>query len=161
MKETTPEAFNTMIKYLYNPQSSIFNLDHISCAQKLFELLNLATRYEISSLATMTADALRNLDITRENMVFVVTVAMQYRTAFKDVSTTVLEKCLEFLYETTSGAGDVFALLEETRDNFPGGNLEQASCDLMDVKASLQLPGLVAQNIAVILRCNSALRGAL
>ena len=44
VKETTPEAFKTMIKYLYSPQEA-FNLDHISCAQKLFELLNLATRY--------------------------------------------------------------------------------------------------------------------
>ena len=64
LQDTTHEAFHTMIKYLYNPQSSIFNLDHISCAQKLFELLNLATRYEISSLASMTAHALRNLGIT-------------------------------------------------------------------------------------------------
>jgi len=144
VKETTPEAFNTMIKYLYHPQGGdAFNLDHISCAQELFELLNLATKYEIISLASMTAHALRNLGITRDNMVFIVNVAMakNYRTAFEDVSTTVLERCLEFFYETTSGAGDVFALLEETRDNFPGGNLEQALRDLMDVKASLQPPG--------------------
>ena len=88
-------------------------------------------------------------------MVFVVTVAMQYRNVFQDVSIAVLERCLEFLFETTSGAGDVFALLEETRDNFPGGNLEQALHHLMEVKASLQPPGLVVQNVAVILRCNS------
>ena len=80
VKETTPEAFNTMIKYLYNPPGGdAFNLDHISCAQKLFELLNLANRYQITSLATMTAHALRNLGITRENMVFVVNVAKNYR----------------------------------------------------------------------------------
>ena len=104
----------------------------------------------------MTADALRNLGITRQNMVFVVTVAMQYRNVFQDVSIAVLERCLEFLFKTTSGAGDVFALLEETRDNFPGGNLEQALCDLMEVKASLhEPPGLVVQNITVILRCKS------
>ena len=93
-------------------------------------------------------------------MVFVVTVAMQYRNAFEDVSTPVLERCLEFLYETTSGAGDVFALLEETRDNFPGGNLEQALHHLMEVKASLhEPPGLVVQNITMILRCKIPLKG--
>ena len=53
VKEPTPEAFKTMIEYLYSPQGGdAFNLDHISCAQKLFELLNLATRYVLLNKST-------------------------------------------------------------------------------------------------------------
>ena len=150
VKETTPEAFNTMIRYVYKPPGDDFNLNHISCPQKLFELLTLADKYQISSLATMTADALKSLSITRDNMIFTATVGKNYRNAFEDVSTRVLEKCVKFLYETTSGAADVFALINETVANFPSANLDILRY-LMDVNASLQPPGLVVRNITVIL----------
>ena len=41
IKGTTPEAFDTMIKYIYHPPGEeAFNLKNISCPQRLFELLN-------------------------------------------------------------------------------------------------------------------------
>ena len=61
-----------------------------------------------------------------------------------------LEKCLEFLYETTSGATDVFTLIKKTLNNFPGASLD-ILVDLMDVKSSLQSAGSVFRNITVIL----------
>ena len=131
-----------MISYLYKPLGNEFNLSHISCPQKLFELLDLANKYQINSLATLTADALKNLVITRDNMIFTATVGKNYRTAFEDVSFRVLEKCLEFLYETTSGAAGVFTpLFFKTLDNFPGASLDILR-DLMDVKENLHPPGL-------------------
>ena len=46
VKETTSEAFDTMIKYIYNPLGGdTFNLDQIGCSQKLFELLTPSTRF--------------------------------------------------------------------------------------------------------------------
>ena len=46
VKETSPEAFNTMINYIYNPLGGeSFNLNHIGCPQKLFELLTVATKF--------------------------------------------------------------------------------------------------------------------
>ena len=145
VKETTPEAFNTMISYIYKPLGNEFNLSHISCPQKLFELLNLANKYQISSLATLAADALKNLVITRDNMIFTATVGKNYRTAFEDVSFRVLEKCLEFLYETTIGAADIFTLISKTLDNFPGASLDILR-DLMDVKENLHPPGLAVMS---------------
>ena len=65
VKETTPEAFEAMIKYIYNPPGGeTFNLDQIGCPQKLFELLTLVNKYQILSLATlctMAWDALNDL----------------------------------------------------------------------------------------------------
>ena len=41
VKETTHEAFNTMINYIYKPADGSFTLDNVGCAQKLFEILEL------------------------------------------------------------------------------------------------------------------------
>ena len=146
VKETTPEAFDCMIKFIYHPQGGdIFKLNQISCPQKIFELLTLVNKYQILSLATlctMAWDALNNLFITRENMIFTATVAKNYKKTFDDVSNKVLVKCLKFLFDTTNGAGDIFALIKKTVDNFPGANLDILH-ELMDVgNTALQLPGM-------------------
>ena len=150
VKETSPEAFDTMINYIYNPLGGeSFNLNHIGCPQKLFELLTVATKYQIWSLATMTSAALETLPISRENMIFTATVAKSYKTAFDDVSTKLLVKCLKFLFDTTNGAGDICALIQETVDNFPGASFDILR-QLLDVgKASLQVPGI--RDLVVIL----------
>merc|ERR1719239_2137911 len=109
-----------MINYIYNPPNGdTFNLDHISCPQKLFELVTLANKYQILNLVTMASEALGNLALTRENMIFTATVAKNYKGVFDDLSTKVLLKCLKFLLDTTRGAGDIYALIKETVDNFP------------------------------------------
>ena len=71
-----PDAFKAMINYIYHPiGGEAFNLNHTRCPQELFELLTLATKYQISNLATLTTGALRSLSITRETMIFIATVA--------------------------------------------------------------------------------------
>ena len=61
VKETTFEAFDTMIKYIYNPPAGDpFNLDEIGCPQKLFELLTLANKYQLAKLTTIASDALES-----------------------------------------------------------------------------------------------------
>ena len=142
VKETTPEAFEAMIKYVYHPQGEdTFNLDQIGCPQKLFELLTLATKYQILTLASLTSDALGSLALSRENVIFTATVAKNYKEAFDDVSTKMLMRCMKFLFDTTNGAGDIFSLIRETVDHFPGANLDILR-DLMDVgDTALQLPG--------------------
>ena len=143
VKESTPEAFGTMINFIYNPPGrDPFNLNQIGCPQKLFELLYLANRYQVCKLATMTSDALGTLAITRENMIFTATVAKNYKTAFDDLSTKLLMKCLKFLLDTTRGAGDIYALITETVDNFPGANLDILR-ELIEVgNATRQLEGI-------------------
>ena len=64
VKETTPEAFKTMINFIYMPPEELFHLQDVRCPQKLFELISLAERYEILDLKEMTLDALKKLAIT-------------------------------------------------------------------------------------------------
>ena len=141
VKETTFEAFDNMVNYIYKPPC-VFNLDHIRCdPQQLFELLTLATKYQMFNLARMTLDSLESFTVARENMIFTATVAKNYKGLFEDVSIKLLMKCLKFLFDTTTGGGDICALVKETVDNFPGASLDILR-DLVDVgNATLQLPG--------------------
>ena len=142
VKETTVEAFETMVKYIYNPPGgNPFNLDQIRCPQKLFELHTVANKYQLTKLTKMASDALEGLAITRENMIFTATVAKNYKEAFDELSSKLTVKCLKFLFDTTSGGGDIFVLIRETVNNFPGANLDILR-ELIDVgSANLQLLG--------------------
>ena len=116
VKDTTDEAFKTMIKFIYKPPRSRFfhapydyedyedyeedqfNLTVIQCPQKFFDLVDLAEKYEISSLKeALTSDVLTTLAITDDNLIFAATVAMKYKTPFQKIST----KCLKFLLQRT------------------------------------------------------------
>ena len=142
VKETTPEAFSTMINFIYMPPGESFNLKDVSCPQKLFELMALAERYEVLDLKMMASEALEKLAITRENMIFTATVANHYKTTgFDNVSTKLMVKCLKFFYDSTSGAGDIGALVLETEKTFPGASLDIFRHLVNVGNATFQQPG--------------------
>ena len=142
VKDTTPEAFDTMLRYIYKlPGEDTFSLEETDCPQKLFELLELAERYQIPNLAKVTSKALENLSITRENMIFTATVATKFKNIFDDLCNKLLMKCLEWLFQTTNGAGDIFALIMETKKNFPGASLDILQELLRVGNETLQVPG--------------------
>ena len=131
-----------MLSYIYKlPGEDTFSLDQTYCPQKLFELLQLAERYQIPNLAKVTVKALETLSITRENMIFTATVATKFKKIFDDLCNKLLVKCLEWLFQTTNGAGDVFALIMETKKNFPGASLDILHELLRVGNETLQVPG--------------------
>ena len=143
--DTTAEAFETMVNYIYNPlthgDSQIIQPIQISCPQKLFEVHALATKYQLWKLVTLTSEALNTMPITMENMIFTATVAKNYKAAFEDDSTDLMVRCLKFLFHTTSNNGGICSLIKRTTEHFPGANLEVLR-ELIDVGyASLQVPG--------------------
>ena len=95
---TTHEAFNTMIKYIYQPPGSRFfpalheeeedgyyeeeeefNQNAIHCPHKFFDLLDLAEMYQILSLKRdLTSSVLAVLAITGNNVVLAASVAKKY-----------------------------------------------------------------------------------
>ena len=139
VKETTPEAFGTMIDYIYKPPGEEFSLQDIRCPQKLFELLATADRYDILKLRTLTVDALGSLSLSRENLIFTATVAKKYKQLYDDVATKLMVKCLKLI--TDSRGGDIFALVTETKANFPDASFDILH-ELINVgRETLQLPG--------------------
>ena len=189
---TTHEAFNTMINYIYKPPGSCFfpapalppwhledfgddeeddeeedafNQDKIGCPEKFFELLNLATMYQLESLRReLTSHALETLAITENNVIFAAEVAKNYRGIFEDVSrgifedisTRLLVKCLKFLLRKKKKGGNWTMFwdqvnntedseeavpLKERLAGTPFGNL---AISHLTIKASLEKVGLTS-----------------
>ena len=144
VEDTTFEAFDTMIKYIYHPMGGEpFNLNHVSCPQSLFELLTLACKYQIMNLATMTSEALESLTLTRETMIFTATVAKNYYTTFENQSTMLMMKCVKFLLDSKSAGGDILALVKDTKEKFPEANFEILNDLRVLASTELQLPGRI------------------
>ena len=143
--ETTFEAFDLMIKYIYQPPGGEpYNLKLVGCPQKLFELLTLSTKYQILDLATMTSEALEKLPLTKGTLIFAATVANNYKSAFDDLSSKLMMRCLKFFLDTTTGGGDVLALMKATEENFPEASLDILREARNVTNATLQIPGISA-----------------
>ena len=70
VEETTAEAFQTMIDFIYRKAGpDTFSMDSIKCPQKQFEVLELAEYYQVWDLKTPVMKALEKLDVTGENFV--------------------------------------------------------------------------------------------
>ena len=143
VKETTHEAFNTMIRFIYKVPGQDWQEylgKVINCPQKLFELLTVADRYEILSLKTLTSDALGSLLISNENLIFTATVAKNYNLLFEDVTHKLLLRCLNWI--KGGGIRDTATLISETKKNFPDASLD-VLYELLNVdKETFRLPPL-------------------
>ena len=127
VKETTVEAFDTMLSYIYKlPGEDTLNMvKERGCPQKLFELLLLADRYQIPNLVEVTSRVLEtHLDITRENIIFTVTVASNYKEFFDHLGRKVLVRCVKWMRKETKRAGDIVALILDSKNNFPEASPE-------------------------------------
>ena len=140
VKETTHEAFNMMISFIYKVPGQNFNLKDINCPQKLFELLTVVDKYQILSLKTLTSDALASLMISNENLIFAAMVAKKYKLLFEDVSQKLLLRCLNWI--KGGGVRDTNTLISDTKKNFPDASLD-VLYELLNVdKETFRLPPL-------------------
>ena len=140
VRETSFEAFSTVISFIYKVPGEEFSLTEIKCPQKLFELLTVADKYQILSLKTLTLDTLASLAISHENLIFVATVAKNYRPLFESVSKDLLLKCLNFI--KTGEGRNTYALISETKKNFPDASFDILH-ELINVgNEILQMPGV-------------------
>ena len=125
VEKTTAEAFQTLIDFIYKqPGKDTFTGNKIECPQKLFELLEIAERYQCLDLAILVKEAFRNFVVKRENMIFTATVAKNYKVLFEDMALILTMKCLKFFHDTTKNSEDIFALIGDTITNFPGASLD-------------------------------------
>ena len=116
-------------------------------------LLTLSTKYEILDLATMTSEALEKLPLTKGTLIFAATVANNYKSAFDDLSSKLMMRCLKFFLDTTTGGGDVLALMKATEENFPEASLDILREARNVTNATLQIPGISAE--PVLFLCTS------
>jgi len=118
IKETTFEAFTTMINYLYNPPGKSFTLSQMKCPQGLCEIYNIAERYQLENLKLIVYAVVSALSINSENLLFAAATAKRWY-VFPNVSEMLLEKCATFLAEKMKTAEDVFKLMLLTKQSYP------------------------------------------
>ena len=134
---TTAEAFQTMIDFIYKPPGQdTFTMDSVKCAKTHFDVFALADYYQVLGLCEHVKKALKKFDVTGENFVTAVTVAMTCRDQFEDFSYLLSLGCFKFLQDITD---DMSALVEDTLNRFPGASRD-ILLELQRVKDD-KLPG--------------------
>ena len=123
IKETTVEAFSTMINYLYNPLGERFSLDHLKDPQSLCEVFNIAERYQLEELKLIVYKVLSAFPINKENLMSTAIVAKHW-CVFPKVSEMLLEKCTNFLCHEMKSSADVYEFMFHTKENCPDADLE-------------------------------------
>ena len=124
IKDTTVEAFTTMINYIYMaPGERKFSLAHITCPQTLCEILNVSERFQLPGLSAIVKDVLKALPITAENMLFTAAIAKNY-SVFEDVYKMLMAKCGTFLAESLKTAEDVFSFMLQSKESYPEADPE-------------------------------------
>ena len=144
VEETTAEAFQTMIDFIYRKAGpDTFSMDSIKCPQKQFEVLQLAEYYQVWDLKIPVKKTLEKLDVTGENFVHSAKVASNYKVLFEDFSLILSTRCLKFLQDTAKNPYDMASVIEDTLNNFPGASLD-ILLQLKRVKEE-KLPGNVSK----------------
>ena len=119
IKETTIEAFTSMIHYVYRPDA----LKDITCPQLLCQVLNLAERYQINALKEYVAQTLQEKPITSHNLMFTATTAKNYA-VFEDVSKMMINKCGDFLKSQLGTPDQIYDFLQASHSSFPEADTE-------------------------------------
>lgn len=92
IKETTGHAFNFLLQYMYG-----FSLDYDQITvDQLFEILNLAERYDVAVLKEHVTAKLAELPVIEEEVIEVAQVALAY-SHFETASNSVLLTCSRIL----------------------------------------------------------------
>ena len=78
-------------------------------------------------------------------MIFAATVAKNYKVLFEDMSVNLSMICLKFLYATTKTTDNMFDLIGDTMNSFPGASLD-ILLELKKVKDE-KMPGNINQTI--------------
>jgi len=95
IKETTYDAFKFLLNYIYNG-SDVWMNEEAGNLEEMFEIINLAEKYDIKTLREEIPKHLDNYDIEENNVLEVSRTAEVFK-HFESVSTQLLTKCSDFL----------------------------------------------------------------
>ena len=124
VKETTLEAFTTLINFIYWPPGKApFSLGHIANLEELCDIIEISERYQILDLVQVAKKAIQGLEITKKNLIISATVADKYK-YFDGVQEMLVNKNLNFLDRTMKTASDVISFMDETNNDHPENGLK-------------------------------------
>ena len=96
IKETTKEAFETMVNVVYNTVSMEESLKDKS-VDEVFAVLNLVTRYEIPELQSSVGEYLVTFPVTEETVLDVAQDSMEYLETFTEEVKELQTHCARYL----------------------------------------------------------------
>ena len=124
VRETTVEAFATLINFIYwPPGEEVFSLKNITSFEELCDIVEISERYQILDLRKVAVEALETLEITSKNVISAATVADTFK-AFEDVKNLLINKSLAFIDRTMNDVDDVFSFMLEAKQDNPENGLE-------------------------------------
>ena len=122
VKETTHEAFEVMVEAIYNT-TSMQKTPLMKSAGDIFDVLNLAVKYEIPKMEITAKACLAAFPVTKDTLLTVASDAQAFLVPFREEATEVLARC----------AGLCWTLFSRPRDKGPGpwdhDSLFQYCCD--------------------------------
>ena len=119
VKETTIEAFMTLINFIYWPRGNdSFSVKHITKIQDLCNIIEISERYQVSELVQIAKERLQTLKITNENLIDAALAAEKFK-VFDDIQDLLTNKSVNFLQRTLTSASDVIKLMVSTNEDHP------------------------------------------
>ena len=116
VKETTADAFRTMVNAIYKTKSIEEALQHKS-VDEVFSVLDLVTKYVIPELVEDTRKVLASFHITDTSLLEVATDTLRYTNTFEQEARDLLMVCAKFLKPKLGGENAVFEYLRDNRDH--------------------------------------------
>jgi len=115
IKDTTVEAFKKMIDYFYQVDIDCREIELV----KLFDIVNLAERYNVPMLKEEMKEQVEKVPITMENLMEVAAIASQF-SHFEDISSALLLNCAKVFQKEVNTSDDQiqFILDQQARGEF-------------------------------------------
>jgi len=117
VKETTAEAFKTMIEYFYQVDIDCGEIDVI----EMFDIVNLAEKYNVTELNDELKEQMEKVPITMDNLMEVAAIASKF-SQFGDISSALLLNCAKLFKKEVRTSGDQvkFMLEQHARGDCTG-----------------------------------------
>ena len=96
VKDTTVAAFRAIVNAIYN-NKTIYESLKDKTVDKIFDVLNLAKKYQIPELVMSTRDCLVSLPLSEETVMEVAIVAVKYNDTFDEEAKELLLHCAKFI----------------------------------------------------------------
>ena len=134
IKETTKEAFRDLLGFIYEKEIDFAT----KTLRELFELLNLAQRYQVDELKDRVSGHINNFPLSLDNVAMVAAVAEEL-SHFEEVSKHLFKSCVDLL---STKMVDVRSVLTFISNNEDGAIVQKLLKDL-DVKTN-KIPKKIA-----------------
>ena len=116
VKETTADAFRTMVNAIYKTMPIEEALQHKS-VDEVFSVLDLVTKYDIPELIEDTRKVLASIHITDASLLDIATDTLRYTNTFDQEARDLLMVCATFLKTKMRGEAAVLRYLRDNREH--------------------------------------------